>query len=57
MRDDEPPFLESMVTFRIRPRAHAGTLLRIVHWLTDARLQPDLGRFANSNGPSLMRAA
>ena len=57
MRDDAPPFFESVVTFQIRPGADDGTLLRIVHRLTDARLQPGIGRVANDNGPVLMRAA
>ena len=57
MLDDEPPYLESVVTFQIRPGADHGTLFRIVHRLTDARLQPRLGQAANNNGPALMRAA
>lgn len=54
MRDDEPPFLESLVTFQIRPNADGGTILRIVHGLEDERLGPPA---ANSNQPWLMRAA
>ena len=56
MRDSEPPFLESVVTFQLEPDAAGGTLLRIIHALTDARLaQPSDA--ANSNGPVMMRAA
>lgn len=58
MREDEPPFLESVVTFQIEPAAGGGTRLRIIHVLADARLvrrQPP--RAANSNRACLMRAA
>ena len=56
MRDNEPPFLASIVTFEVRPRSGGGTQLRIVHQVTDARLarQPSA---ANSNGTLLMLAA
>jgi uncharacterized protein YndB with AHSA1/START domain len=57
MRDDEPPFLESVVTFRLRPNADGGTHLKIIHRLADARLQLQPPRAANSNGRCLMRAA
>ena len=53
MREDAPPFLESIVTFQVRPNTEGGTILRIVHGLVDVRpAQP-----ANSNTPWLMRAA
>ena len=56
MRDSEPPFLESIVTFQLEPDAGGGTILRIIHGLTDARLaQPPVA--ANSNRPVMMRAA
>ena len=51
MRDPEPPFLESAVTFQIAPNESGGTRLRILHELTDARAP------ANRNRPPLMRAA
>ncbi len=57
MVDDEPPFFESVVTFQIGPGADDGTLLRIVHRLTDARAQSAFGQAANDNGTCLMRAA
>jgi len=57
MRDDEPPFLESVVTFQVRPDPNGGTILRIVHGLTDARLSPQMAPAANNNAPLLMRAA
>ena len=57
MLDDDPPFFESVVTLQIGPGPDDGTLLRIVHRLTDARAQPGLGQAANDNGPCLMRAA
>ena len=57
MRDGEPPFLESTVTFQVLPNAVGGTRLRIIHAPADVRLQLRLPRAANSNGPCLMRAA
>jgi uncharacterized protein YndB with AHSA1/START domain len=57
MRDGEPPFLESVVTFQVRPGAEGGSILRIVHGLTDARLVPRKVPAANNNGPRMMLAA
>lgn len=57
MRDDDPPFLVSIVTFQIRPDANGGTILRIVHGLTDTRLAPQMPPAANSNAPLMMLAA
>jgi uncharacterized protein YndB with AHSA1/START domain len=57
MRDDEPPFLESIVTFQVRPDPSGGTILRVVHGLADARLIPRMPPAANSNGSGMMRAA
>ena len=57
IRDDAPPFFESVVTFQIGPRVENGTLLKIVHRLTDARAGFRLGQAANNNGSALMRAA
>jgi uncharacterized protein YndB with AHSA1/START domain len=54
MREEEPPFLESVVTFQVRPGADGGTRLRIIHGLVSARLVP---KAANDNGPCLMLAA
>ncbi len=56
MKDDAPPFLESVVTFQIRPNGAGGTILRIVHELADERLQQQ-PQAANTNRPVLMRAA
>jgi uncharacterized protein YndB with AHSA1/START domain len=53
MREDEPPFLESVVTFQVRPNADGGTRLRIIHGLVTARLP----QAANSSETCLMRAA
>ena len=55
LRDDEPPYLESVVTFQVRPDTDGGTSLRIIHRLVDARLE--LPMAANSNTRCLMRAA
>lgn len=57
MRDGEPPFLESIVTFQVRPGVDGGSVLRIVHGLTDARLVPRPLPAANNNGPLMMLAA
>jgi uncharacterized protein YndB with AHSA1/START domain len=54
LREEGPPFLESVVTFQVRPNADGGTRLRIIHGLVSARLAP---RAANDNGLCLMRAA
>jgi uncharacterized protein YndB with AHSA1/START domain len=57
MRDDEPPFLESIVTFEVRPNDSGGATLRIIHRLagTDDRRQALAA--ANSNRRRLMCAA
>lgn len=55
LREEEPPFLESVVTFQLAPN-EGGTELRIIHSLTDARLsQPPAP--ANNNQPLMLRAA
>ena len=56
MKDDAPPFLESVVTFQVRPNGEGSTILRIVHELADDRLQQQ-PQAANTNRPVLMRAA
>ncbi|WP_407149602.1 SRPBCC domain-containing protein [Bradyrhizobium sp. ORS 86] len=55
LRESEPPFRESHVTFRIEPNEAGGTRFRIIQVACDAR-RP-LPRAANSNGRWLMRAA
>jgi uncharacterized protein YndB with AHSA1/START domain len=57
IRDGEPPFLESVVTFQVRPDADGGSILRVVHGLTDARVVPRKVPAANNNGPLMMLAA
>ncbi len=57
MREHEPPFLESTVTFRLEPTEFGGTRLRIFQELTDARLRQVAPRPANGNAAPLMRAA
>jgi uncharacterized protein YndB with AHSA1/START domain len=56
MRDSDPPFLESAVTFQLSPTAAGGTRLRIVHRLVDARLDR-APTAANGNRPTMMLAA
>lgn len=56
LRDDEPPFLESVVTFQVRPDADGGSTLRIVH--APPVPPPALAKpAANDDVPRLMRAA
>ena len=57
MRDDEPPFLESIVTFQLTPNEAGGTRLRIIHGVVTTRLMPRTLQAANSNRRTLMRAA
>ncbi len=57
IRDDTPPYLESMVRFQIRPDNEGGTILTIIHQLTDARLAAKPIEAANSNSPLMMLAA
>jgi uncharacterized protein YndB with AHSA1/START domain len=57
MRESEPPFLQSVVTFQLSPNADGGTHLRIIHQVADRRAEQELPRAANSNGRCLMRAA
>lgn len=40
LRDDRPPFLESVVTLQIVPDAGGGSLLRIIHQLDAANDGP-----------------
>lgn len=56
MRDDEPPFLESVVTFQIAPNQSGGTALRIIHEIAD-RQPARRPQAANGNGQPLMLAA
>ncbi|WP_346900456.1 hypothetical protein [uncultured Roseibium sp.] len=57
LREDSPPYLESIVTFRITPNAAGGTSLRIVHELDDARFDKMTKAAANGNSLAVMRAA
>ncbi len=57
VREAEPPFLESSVTFRIEPNHSGGTRLRIIHQIDHGQLRHSMYRAANSNRRCLMRAA
>jgi uncharacterized protein YndB with AHSA1/START domain len=57
MRESAPPFLESVVTFRIAPNATGGTSLRIIHELADVEFDRVTGSAANTNSLSFMLAA
>lgn len=57
LREDKPPFLESIVTLQIRPGGNGGTLLTIVHGLVEAKRAGRISPAANTNGTSVMRAA
>ena len=55
LRESEPPFRESHVTFKIAPNEAGGTRFRIIQEACDVnRSQP---RPANSNNRCMMRAA
>ncbi|MBX8783325.1 SRPBCC domain-containing protein [Pseudochrobactrum sp. AO18b] len=56
MRETEPPYLESVVTFQIAANDNGGTSLTIIHELDDARLRLK-PQAANTNMQSVMRAA
>ncbi|WP_050425207.1 SRPBCC family protein [Bradyrhizobium tropiciagri] len=55
LRESEPPFRESHVTFRIEPNEAGGTRFRIIQQACDERAR--LPRAANSNRRTVMRAA
>lgn len=57
MRESEPPFIQSTVTFRIGPNATGGTRLRIIHEVTDARFERVTKAAANGNRRTGMLAA
>lgn len=57
IRESAPPFLESLVTFRIAPNAVGGTSLRIVHQCADAGVGPRKVVAANDDATPVMRAA
>lgn len=57
MREEAPPFLESIVTFRVEPGEAGGTRVRILHELTDIRVRVRKVQPANGNTAPLMRAA
>ncbi len=56
MREDEPPFLESVVTFRVAFDAAGGTRLHVIHVLAE-RGTRQIPRAANGNAPPMLRAA
>jgi uncharacterized protein YndB with AHSA1/START domain len=56
MRDDDPPFLESLVTIQISPNSTGGTSFRVIHQIADARFNRTVAA-ANSNSTPAMRAA
>jgi len=57
IREDEPLFLESTVTFTVRPIDEGRTVLRIVHRLTDERLSGKPPAAANDACFAVMLAA
>jgi uncharacterized protein YndB with AHSA1/START domain len=54
LRDDDPPFFQSEVTFHLAPSVTGGTRLRIVHVVTDVRLAHRPA--ANDDGPAMHAA-
>jgi uncharacterized protein YndB with AHSA1/START domain len=57
VREAEPPFLESRVTFTIEPNPAGGTRFRITHEIDHTRLRQLMLAAANGNRRCLMRAA
>ncbi len=57
MRDDEPPFAETTVTFRVLPRVEGGSILRITHDVPTTEALRRGGRPENGDRPPLMLAA
>lgn len=57
MRERTPPFLESIVTFRIAPNDTGGTRLTVIHEPSDLQFGRLIRASANTNGPPLARAA
>ncbi|MEP3244415.1 MAG: polyketide cyclase [Sneathiella sp.] len=57
MKEIDPPFLESVVTFQVTPGAEETCILRIVHELSDDRELAQSFEAANNNGQILMCAA
>lgn len=57
MREEEAPFLESIVTFQVGHNVRGGTRLRIIHHLLSARPVRQFPPAANNNCPVLMLAA
>jgi len=57
LQEKEPPFLESVVTFRIVPQEGQETILEITHQLEDAIVMQLNDQIANDNAQPLMLAA
>ncbi|MET1416434.1 SRPBCC domain-containing protein [Roseibium sp. HPY-6] len=57
MRERQPPFLESTVTFQIEPDDGGNTLFRITHKLIEMPKSLQTSDAANENGLALMQAA
>lgn len=57
MRENVPPFLESVVTFKIAPNEAGGTSLRIIHEPANAKFEPTTVTAANSNSALALLAA
>ncbi|MCV0425198.1 MAG: polyketide cyclase [Roseibium sp.] len=57
LREDVPPFLESIVEFQLMPGSGGGTILKITHGIVDTQLSLPMRNAANSNEPTMMLAA
>lgn len=57
LRDDNPPFLESTVTFRIASNDRGGTSLRIIHDMPAIKPGRMTKAAANHNGSPIKLAA
>ncbi len=57
LKESEPPFLESVVTFEVEPYEGQVTTLKITHELVGAIVMQLSDSVANDNGATLMQAA
>lgn len=56
LTETDPPFLDSVVTFQLTPKA-GGTELLVIHRLRDAAASGQRPSAANGNQPRMQRAA
>lgn len=57
LKEKEPPFLESVVTFKVVPEDEQTATLEIIHQLEDTIVMQLGSQVANDNSQPLMQAA